>query len=102
MAWLDRLLRLGRWRASTGSDEPVLPVGHDLWQWVARDSVPVQAREATAARVRDPLVPEAVRLTAAVALPEAEERAFSVWEQLAGDPGAQAMRAQWESRWEEF
>ena len=27
---------------------------------------------------------------------------FSVWERLAGDPGAAALRAQWMARWDEF
>ncbi len=27
---------------------------------------------------------------------------WSVWEQLKGDPGAEALRAEWESRWDEF
>lgn len=27
---------------------------------------------------------------------------WSIWEQLRDDPGAQALRAQWESRWDEF
>jgi hypothetical protein len=26
----------------------------------------------------------------------------SVWDQLSGDPGAAALRAQWEARWDEF
>jgi hypothetical protein len=27
---------------------------------------------------------------------------FSVWEQMAADPGVAALRAQWEARWDEF
>lgn len=32
----------------------------------------------------------------------AEPDRWSVWEQLRGDPGAAALRAEWESRWDEF
>lgn len=37
----------------------------------------------------------------AVAEPEPAPR-FSVWDRLADDPAAQALRAQWEARWDEF
>ena len=30
------------------------------------------------------------------------ERRFSVWDKLADDPGAQMLRAEWESRWDAF
>ena len=36
--------------------------------------------------------------TVAVATPAR----FSVWDQLAGDPGAAQLRSQWEARWDEF
>jgi hypothetical protein len=48
------------------------------------------------------------RAAAAVVAPAAPDPAppepprFSVWEQLADDPGAQILRTQWEARWGEF
>lgn len=36
------------------------------------------------------------------AVAPAPRAASSVWERLAGDPGAAALRAQWEARWDEF
>lgn len=31
-----------------------------------------------------------------------EDRRFSVWDQLADDPGAQSLRSEWEARWDAF
>ena len=36
----------------------------------------------------------------ATAAPSTSRR--SVWDELAGDPGAASLRAQWEARWDEF
>ena len=38
----------------------------------------------------------------AVATRDSSEARRSVWNDLAGDPGAAALRAQWEARWDEF
>jgi hypothetical protein len=65
---------------SRAGTEPALPLG-DVRSFVARNAVV-------------DLLPPKSSAT--------RPGAFSVWEQLAGDPGAQALRAQWESRWDEF
>ena len=39
---------------------------------------------------------------AAIATADAPAPRRSVWDELAGDPGAAALRAQWEARWDEF
>ncbi len=89
-AWLDRLRRLGARMtpASGGEADSALLVSGLGWQSVEEPRTPPAREPSTAA------LPATM---AAVARPR-----FSAWERLAGDPGAAALRAQWEARWDEF
>jgi len=90
-AWLDRLRRLGARLTppAVGEAHSTLLVSGLGWQ------APEESRTSPAREARIPVVPA----TTAAAEPPPR---FSAWERLAGDPGADALRAQWEARWDEF
>jgi hypothetical protein len=111
--WLDRLLRRGRQRAENVADQQDVPYGLDLWDRVVRGLESSQNEPSGAARsaglsswdMEAPLGeqrPVSLIAPVAAAATAAPAPRFSAWQKLAGDPGADALRAQWEARWDEF
>jgi|GEM_PF-3386618 hypothetical protein len=49
-----------------------------------------------------PPPPAAARTTAPVPATDPPARPRSFWQEIADDPGAAALRARWEARWDEF
>ncbi|MCL6649009.1 MAG: hypothetical protein K6U89_11810 [Chloroflexi bacterium] len=96
--WLDRVRRwVVRLAAATGAEHVSARTGSGLiWEGPEgpAESVPDGERLAAA-------TPSSTLSVAATAPLQAAPR-FSVWERLAGDPAAAAVRAKWESRWDEF
>lgn len=96
--WLDRVRRWAvRLAAAAGAERvPARTRPGLIWEGPEGpvESAPDSERLAAATPYSTPSV-------AATAPLQAVPR-FSVWEQLAGDPAAVAVRAKWESRWDEF
>ncbi|MBI2759819.1 MAG: hypothetical protein HYX51_00125 [Chloroflexi bacterium] len=86
--WLDKLFR----RREPRPEDDV--AGSWLDTWASSLDAPAAPRPAP----KPAPAPAGARVQAVASAPVRN----SVWERLAGDPGAQALRSQWEARWDEF